>query len=285
MKVISKNSEHLILQKQVADLVNKIKIFFATLGFILLFFICWMIFNELTAIYTLECSRIESTQVICQINHQSSIHIEKAENKKTVTANGSNNEPIRFGYSTYMKGEIDEIVEKINMFVANSNLSSFSIEQGKNWGQVAALAMLLFIPFLIIRKMIWRSPLSIPLREKWDFDIQQHKLIITKLFEKNKTESNEYSLLGEVKVQKLNLDNEDKNINHELKIILDSGESLELYSGNNKEKAENLYNEITSFMNSNYSQVRLFISGFFIYSLLFQQITKSPLQRHYSEEN
>ncbi|MCJ8283650.1 MAG: hypothetical protein MJK14_28685 [Rivularia sp. ALOHA_DT_140] len=257
MNVISKNSEHLVLQKQVGELVYKIKILITTLGFILLFFICWMIFHELTTNNTLECNRLESTQVSCQINHQSPIYVTQAIAKDVFGDKSyyiqlySNNDKIVFGHSYNIKTKVNKIVEKINNFINNRNLYSLSINQGKDWWNISGLIGFLFFPFLIIRKMIWRSPISSPLKEKWYFDIQQRNLIITKYFEKNKIESQEYSLSSEIKVQQVNQTDENNNISHEVKITLDSGESLELYSGNNQEKAENIYSEINSFINSN----------------------------------
>ncbi|HLP90980.1 MAG TPA: hypothetical protein VK184_20645 [Nostocaceae cyanobacterium] len=237
--------------------------------------------------HTLNCKRIEPTQVTCQIQETitvinqtretNSINLigvetisrEESDEDGTYTVYQiqliSKTESLNFGNSRRDKAEIGEISQQIKSFLADSNRNSLQVTQ-KNFVFFISVSVFLLIWYSsLIFSLISNISrfLSVSLVETWDFDRKLQKLILTKKLVFNRQRKFEYSLVGKSHLELEEIKFSNYNIVYQFYLVLDSGEKLTLnsephlppynssYFSKDKDELEKIFKTIGEFMNWN----------------------------------
>jgi hypothetical protein len=280
MKIIQKTSDRLIIQENNISQNLFILAFVLFVGLISLDGIFKSsldgIFKSLPRHQTLNCQRIEPTQVNCRVEKyvigikSEEITSTQVTSSEVIEQEESTDETSKvyqiklytktqssdFGETTRDEAATRAISNQINTFLATPQQPTFQVskvDQSSTEGGVPILFILFVAIFVYgcLGLAIW-SLLYHTCVETWDFDKTQHQLEITQWFLiKRKTKQpKQHSLLGQLslKIDDSQKDSEDDTL-YKLNLILNSGEKIILYFGTNKTKAEMLSNEIGHFLN------------------------------------
>ncbi|HLP90979.1 MAG TPA: hypothetical protein VK184_20640 [Nostocaceae cyanobacterium] len=229
-------------------------------------------FISLIRHHTLNCKRIEPTQVTCQIQETitiinqtretdsinligvETISIEKSDEDETYTVYQiqliSKTESLNFGKSDINKAKISEIAQKIKSFLADSNRNSLQVTQKTGFNIFGSVVFLIWYGSLIstLISSIYRF-LTTSLVETWDFDQKLQKLILTKKLVFNRQRKFEYSLVGKSHLEIEETKDSEGDSVFNFHLVLDSGEKVILNYP--KDEIDNLFKMIGEFMNWN----------------------------------
>jgi ASC-1-like (ASCH) protein len=280
MKIIQKTSDRLIIQDTP---IRDFMISFLFVGLMPLI----AIFESLPRQQTLNCQRIEPTQVNCRVEKDvigikseeitftqvtgAEVIEEVIEQEESTDENTYKFYQIKlytktqssdFGETTRDEAETRAISKQINTFLANPQQQVFQItkvDQSLTETRDAIFVSLFFATFwygfvglfLFILGILFSASWV----KNWNFDKTQHQLRVTQWF-LIKRKTKEHSLLGQVslKIDDSQKDSEDDTL-YELNLILNSGEKIIWNFGTNKTKAEKLRNEIGQFLDLQVEQL------------------------------
>lgn len=191
----------------------------------------------------LNCRRISAELIECQINQgrineQTSIQLKHSTVvKEAITHNETtkegfqvklltiDNEMLNFSYLKDSKSEAEQISQKINNFISDSNQASLKIKQAEEPFTVISVCFcvfLLFIPFTVfsvykIKYFFFKS-----CKKTWDFDIEKRLLVITNIYW-YRAKQQKYSL-SSLNYQEIFTKSDVHNLN--IKLIKEDGDDI-----------------------------------------------------------
>jgi hypothetical protein len=273
MNIVKKTSDRLLLQENNIIVYLFLLVFFIPFGWIGLMSLIHIL-ESLPYHQTLKCDRIEPTQVNCRVQK----HIIGIKSQETTFTQVTGSEIIEqeesnddgtykvyqiklytktqssnFGIPTTDEAGTRAIAKQINTFLANSQQQTFQITKvdqslSEAVGKIAVL-LVFFIIWTGIPSLMILGIFSSALVENWDFDKTQNQLRITQYF-LIKRKTKEHSLIGQLSLQ---IDDSEKDSENDtlykLNLILASGEKIIIDLATNKQKVENLGNEIAQLLN------------------------------------
>jgi hypothetical protein len=268
MKIIRKTSDRLLIHQN--RIIGNIFVFAFMTPFLLAGLIPFLIIlASLPRQRTLNCQRIEPTQVNCRVEKDvigikseeiTSTQVTSSEVIEQEVSTDENTYKVYqiklytktqssdFGETTRDEAETRAISKQINTFLATPQQPTFQVtkvDQSLTEAVSMIIILLVFATFWngIVGLFIWGILFSAWV-ENWDFDKTQHQLRVTQWF-LIKRKTKQHSLLGQVslKIDDSQKDSEDDTL-YKLSLILNSGEKIIWNFGTNKNKAEKLRNEI-----------------------------------------
>ncbi|MCM0593961.1 MAG: hypothetical protein ACSI46_06395 [Gloeotrichia echinulata DVL01] len=286
MKIIKKISENIVLHetKLGSHMMHIISllVFDVPLAITGLFLMSLaFIMSEIDQQQTLNCTRLEATQVNCRVqekrinekNEKPPIQLTGAEliEQEEFGENGSykvyqielysKTGKQYFGYGKQDNAELKTVVNQINLFITNPNQRIFQVQQSKMSQDSLSSSMIWFIVSLMLLVFsiysLYRNIQGIffyPVDKTWDFDRNLNKLTVTEKFLFNRRKKTEYSLAQpslEINSYDYIDSDGDEHTTYTLYFISDEKEKLVLYLGISQELAEQWHDVITEFLNLN----------------------------------